>query len=140
MLYLTSFQVACCFVRKYHSHLPPPIGHLFSMAWIENNTTLAVIIAGRPVNRNFDTSTIEFTRICLIRKNIKNLYSKVLAAARRESARRGYTRVITYIRCDEKGIGLIADNWTAAARIKGRQWHGRKPHLIIDKIRYEHAL
>ena len=139
MIYQCSFYTACYFVNKHHRHLKAPIGHKFSLAFIEKEETIAVIIAGRPVNRNFDNSFIEFSRICS-KKYHKNLLSQLLAAARKKAKSLGYKHAITYIREDERGSSLKADNWELQAIVKGRQWKGRKQHEIINKKRFYHKL
>ena len=139
MIHLTSLSVANAFVNRYHRHLKSVVGHKFSIAFMNGNETLGVVIIGRPVNRNFDASVCEFTRVC-VKGYYKNLLSMMLAAARKEAKKRGFRKAITYIRADENGASLKADNWTAVGIVKGRQWTGRKEHEIIDKIRYEHTL
>lgn len=136
---ITSFSVACQFVDKHHRHLKHPRGHKFSIAAIDNEKTLGVLIAGRPVNRNFTPDVIEFTRVCVI-PNQKNLCSQLLAAARKEAKKRKFTKAITYIRADETGASLRADNWQLRATVRARQWHGRKTHEVIAKQRFEFQL
>lgn len=141
MIEKSAFVTACDFVNQHHRHLKAPRGHKFSIAYYGNGSQiLGVVIAGRPVNRNFSiTEVIEFTRVCVL-PGQKNLCSKLLATARRVAAAAGYTKAITYTRADETGASMKADNWKPVAKVKGRQWHGRKQHEIIDKIRWEHQL
>lgn len=138
-IYPTSFNTAADFVRLHHRHLKKIQGHKFSLAAVHNNKTIGVIICGRPVNRNYNSSYIEFTRVCTL-VGYRNLCSQLLASARKKAKSKGYSTAITYIRADEHGASLKSDNWKFVSKVKGRQWHGRKLHEIIDKHKYIHEL
>lgn len=131
-----SFSAAAIYCNSFHSHLKAPRGYKFALALTEKNTTHAIVICGRPVNRNFDSDVIEVTRVISITRK-KNSCSMLLAAARRLAKAKGFKKIISYTRADEQGTIYKADNWKQVAKIKGRQWHGRKKHEIIDKYRWE---
>jgi hypothetical protein len=55
-----------------------------------------------------------------------NCCSMLYAHSAREAERRGFSRIITYIRDDEEGISLRAAGWVCEGRIEGRGWHSAR--------------
>lgn len=59
-----SFADAAEFVRLHHRHHTPPRGHKFSIAAMESDRLVGVVIVGRPVSRHRDDGvTLEVTRL-----------------------------------------------------------------------------
>lgn len=102
---------AAAFVQMWHRHNAPPPGDLFRVGVAdENDTLVAVGVAGRPVARNYDDGgTVEVTRIAS--DGTRNACSMLYGALTRAAYALGYHRVITYTRSDEPGASLRAANW-----------------------------
>ena len=73
---------------------------------------------------------IEVNRLC-IRGGLNpmlrwNCCSKLYAHAAGEAERRGFKRIITYIRADEEGASLRAAGWKSEGPAGGRGWHSAR--------------
>ncbi|WP_408886833.1 XF1762 family protein [Lichenicola cladoniae] len=71
--------------------------------------------------------------------------SKLYAHAAAEAERRGFKRIITYIRADEAGTSLRASGWVCDGPAGGRGWHSRRRarsnrNAWIAKERWSRAL
>jgi hypothetical protein len=67
------------------------------------------------------------------------------AHSAREADRRGFLRIITYIRDDEEGISLRAAGWVCEGPAAGRGWHSARRsrsnrYAWITKQRWSRAL
>ena len=74
------------FVRNFHRHNKPPIGHVFSLGCSDGAHLVGVAICGRPVARPLDDGqTLEVTRLCVSEAAPKGacsfLYSRAWRAA-----------------------------------------------------------
>lgn len=122
---------AGAFVNMHHRHHPSPIGHLFSIGCFADDVLVGVAIIGRPVARMLDDgSTVEITR--LASAGARNVCSKLLGAARKETKKRGYGRVITYTLPAEGGASLRAAGYTCDGPAGGGSWK-RKTRLRLDR-------
>jgi hypothetical protein len=110
------------FVRRYHRHHGPRVGHMFSVAVGDaGGTVRGVAIVGRPVARALqDGRTIEVLRVCT--DGARNACSKLYATARRASAEMGYTRGLTYILDSENGHSLKASGFVWLWTTRGGLW------------------
>lgn len=126
------FSEAAAFVKKYHRHCKPPIGHKFSLACYHNGNLCGVAICGRPVSRHYDNGdTIEITRLCT--NGVRNACSKLYGAACRYARKVGYKKVITYTLESETGSSLRAANFTLdAEKVGGLQWTGKRKHSSLE--------
>ena len=115
-----TFRQACEFVKHWHRHHKPPIGHKFSIGIADSDGTLVgVAMCGRPVSRHFDDGlTLEVNRTAT--NGTKNANSALYGAAWRAAKAMGYCRLVTYTQGDESGVSLVAAGWKEVAK--------RKPH------------
>ena len=121
-----TFKAACEFVKAHHRHHKAPIGHKFSIGCTLKDKLLGVIMCGRPVARALDDGyTLEVNRLCTL--GGKNVCSFLYSAAARCGKAMGYTKIITYILEEEKGISLRASNWVCdgVVRKDGKGWNNR---------------
>ena len=84
------------FVKRNHRHHGKVIGHKFSIAVadVETSKIVGVAIVGRPVSRFLDDGwTLEVNRLCT--DGTHNACSMLYAAAWRAARAMGYKRVIT---------------------------------------------
>lgn len=109
------------FVRRYHRHHAPVVGHKFSIAAEKDARIVGVAIIGRPVSRHRDDGmTLEVTRLCT--DGTKNACSFLYGAASRAAFALGYKRIGTYIRKDETGASLKAAGWRMIGQSTGGSW------------------
>ncbi len=60
-----SLAEANAFVKRYHRHHKPVVGHKFSIGATDGENIVGVCIVGRPVSRYLDDGmTLEVTRCC----------------------------------------------------------------------------
>lgn len=139
------------FVRKHHAHVKPPAGWKFGASiWNGGSTQIGVIMVGRPVSRMLDQKgdTLEVNRLCLNRDLPDplrwNACSQLYAWAAREAEKRGYGRIITYLRDDEDGVSVKAAGWVAEHKSAGGSWdrkdRGRASENTVPKIRWAKSL
>lgn len=136
-----SFSDACDYVKKYHRHNKPPVGHKFSIGLENNKELIGVIMVGRPVSRHMDDGlTLEVNRCCT--DGTKNSCSLLYGAAWRVAKNLGYKRIVTYTLEFESGSSLRGAGWINDHTLKGAAW-GRKnrerqnqPFQLIDKLRW----
>lgn len=120
------FNEACEFIRKYHRHHKPPIGHKFSLA-VANDSGVIVGVAtvGGPVARYLDNGfTLEVNRTCT--DGTKNANSALYGACWRAARALGYRKLITYTLKEESGISLDASGWKCIGEAGGGTWDRKK--------------
>lgn len=120
-----SFDEACEFVRRFHRHHKPPVGHKFSIGvaeWspeVPCSRVVGVAMVGRPVARYLDDGlTLEVNRTCT--DGTENANSMLYAAAWRAAKALGYRKLITYTLASESGSSLRASGWRVVAERKPR--------------------
>ena len=83
-----SLKEANEFVKRYHRHHKPVVGHKFSVAAAVNGAVVGVAIVGRPVSRYLDDGwTLEVNRLCT--DGTKNACSFLYSAAWRAAKNMG---------------------------------------------------
>jgi hypothetical protein len=106
------------FVRQYHRHHQPTVGHKFSIGVAEDGKVVGVAIVGRPLARMLDDGwTVEVNRTCT--DGIRNVNSKLYGACKRAAEALGYRRIITYTLPNEGGASLRAVGWKQADGLYG---------------------
>lgn len=114
-----SLKTAQEFVRQYHRHNTPPVGHKFSVGLFDGEHLLGVAIAGRPVARMLDDGlTLEVTRTCT--DGTRNANSMLYGAIVRAAAAMGYAKCVTYTQHDETGASLRGAGWVVVAQLSAR--------------------
>lgn len=110
------------FVRQYHRHHQPVVGHKFSIGVVDDEGGLrGAAIVGRPVSRLRDDGlTLEVTR--LVTDGCPNACSALYAAAWRAAKAMGYRRIGTYTLVTEPGTSLKAVGWKCLYESPGRSW------------------
>lgn len=117
-----SFEAAAEFVRLHHRHHTPPRGHKFSIAAMDGERLVGVVIVGRPVSRMRDDGvTLEVTRCCT--DGHRNACSFLYGAAARAAFALGYRRIGTYVLRREPGTSLTAAGWKCISEVRGRSWN-----------------
>lgn len=135
------FADAAAFVREHHRHHTPPVGHKFSIAAMNDDELVGVVIVGRPVaRRRDDGSTLEVTRLCTT--GHKNACSFLYGAAARAAFALGYRRIGTYILKREPGTSLAAAGWKLVGETPGKSWsvpsrHRDDKHPIEPRFLFE---
>lgn len=135
------FDEAKAFVKQWHRHHSPPIGHKFSIACAVDGIIVGVVIVGRPVARRLqDGWTLEVNRLAT--DGTKNACSMLYAAAWRAARAMGYRRLITYILDTEPGTSLKAAGWKEIGKAGGLSWNVPSRPRVDKcpsqmKIRYE---
>lgn len=136
------FTDAADFVKRLHRHHTPPVGHKFSIAAMEGDRLVGVVIVGRPVaRRRDDGATLEVTRLCT--DGHRNACSFLYGAAARAAFALGYRRIGTYILKREPGTSLTAAGWKLIGETPGKSWsvpsrartdkHPIEPKLLFEK-------
>jgi hypothetical protein len=114
-----SLKTAQEYVRDYHRHNKPPIGHKFSIGLYDNDRLVGVATAGRPVARMLDDGlTLEVTRTCT--DGTRNANSMLYGAIVRAATALGYARCVTYTQHDESGASLRGAGWTPVQELAPR--------------------
>lgn len=129
------------FVRLWHRHHPPVVGHKFSLGCVIGETVHGVAIIGRPVARMLDDGmTLEVTRLAT--DGTRNACSFLYGRASRAAFALGYKRIGTYILASEPGTSLRAAGWRLIGEVRGRSWSCESrpridKHPTQAKMRYE---
>lgn len=137
-----SFADASAFVRTYHRHHTPSVGHKFSIAALRDGAWVGVVVVGRPVSRfRDDGMTLEVTRLCVL-DDQPNACSFLYGKAAKAALALGYARIGTYILKSEPGTSLKAAGWQCVAEVKGRSWScvsrpRTDKHPTTDKLLWE---
>lgn len=132
------------YVRRFHRHHQPVIGHKFSLAALDDGDIVGVVIVGRPVSRIRDNGwTLEVTRLAT--DGTLNACSFLYGAAARAAFALGYRRIGTYILASEPGTSLAAAGWRQIGEVKGRSWScASRPrvdkHPTTDKLLFERGV
>lgn len=110
------------FVRQFHRHHKPVVGHKFSIGITDGQTVRGVVIVGRPVARMLDNgTTLEVNRCCT--DGVKNGCSMLYGAAWRAAKALGYKKLITYTLPTEGGSSLRAAGWKLLGEAGGGNWN-----------------
>lgn len=121
---------ANAFVRLWHRHHKPVVGHLFSLGAALSGTEapervhqiVGVAIVGRPVARLRDDGiTAEVTRLCT--DGTKDAPSFLYGASARAAFALGFKRIGTYILATEPGTSLMAAGWRLIGEAGGGTWN-----------------
>lgn len=123
---------ANAFVKQFHRHHQPVIGHRFSIAVAdEQGKVRGVAVIGRPVARLLqDGWTVEVTRLAT--DGCPNACSALYAAAWRAAKTLGYRTLITYVLNTEPGTSLKAAGWRCVGECGGGSW-SRPSRPRVDK-------
>jgi hypothetical protein len=114
-----SLKAAQEYVRDYHRHNKPPVGHKFSIGLYDSDRLVGVATAGRPVARMLDDGlTLEVTRTCT--DGTRNANSMLYGAIVRAATALGYARCVTYTQHDESGASLRGAGWTPVQELAPR--------------------
>ena len=106
-------------ITRWHSHHKPVKGHRFAIGAVCDGAIVGVVIVGNPKARLLnDGVTFEVTRLCTNGHN--NAASRLLGAAWRAARAMGVTRMVSYLRSDERGVCYRAAGWIEAAPVAGR--------------------
>jgi len=116
-----SFADACGFVKMWHRHHQPPVGHKFSIGVADDEAVLrGVAIIGRPVARMYDDGlTLEVVRTAT--DGTANVNSMLYAASWRSAKALGYRRLVSYTQDGESGASLRAAGWRVIAERPARK-------------------
>lgn len=117
-----TLEAANEYVRQYHRHHDPVIGHKFSIGVTDEERQLrGAAIVGRPTARRRDDGwTLEVTR--LVTDGCENACSALYAAAWRAAKAMGYRRIGTFILSTEPGTSLKAAGWKLLYETPGKSW------------------
>lgn len=115
-----TFEEACGFVRMWHRHHEPPVGHKFSIGLADQDGVLrGVAIVSRPVARMYqDGLTLEVSRTAT--DGTPNANSMLYGATWRVTKGLGYGRLVTYTQEGEGGGSLRAAGWRVIAERPAR--------------------
>ena len=136
------------FVRSFHRHNKPPIGHVFSVGVSDGAELVGVAICGRPVARMLDDGqTLEVTRCCVNESAPKGACSFLYSRAWRAARALGWSRLITYTLQSEGGASLRGAGWMQVGVVPARNpsdWQNRagrewQPVVGQAKFRWEAA-
>jgi hypothetical protein len=136
------------FVRNFHRHNKPPVGHVFSLGASDGETLIGVAICGQPVARMLDDGeTLEVTRCCVLDTAPKGACSFLYSRAWRAARALGWARLITYTLHTESGASLRGAGWKMVGTIPARDpkdWQSRagrdwQPVVGQAKFRWEAA-
>ena len=143
-----TFAEAAEFVRNFHRHNKPPVGHVFSIAASDGEQLVGVAIVGRPVARMLqDGATLEVLRVCVTDSAPKGACSFLYSRAWRAASALGWSRLITYTLQSESGASLRGAGWKVVNQSpgdKGIGWQnrpGREWQEVVGqaKFRWEAA-
>lgn len=117
-----SLSTANEFVRRFHRHHRPVVGHKWSLGAFLSGDLVGVAIIGRPVARmRDDGETLEVLRLCT--DGTRNACSFLYGAAARAVFALGYRRVGTYTLPSEGGASLRACGWKLIGERGGGSWN-----------------
>lgn len=144
------FATMQAFVRDHHAHCPPPVTWRFGAAIFNGRTQIGVVSVGNPVARAYmHRGWVEVNRLCIRRDTAPQLRwcacSQLYGHAAREAERRGFSKIITYIREDEGGSSLKAAGWQCGGPAGGRSWNGgsrrrNTDNAFVPKLRWSRLL
>ena len=145
-----AFPVMRDFVRRHHRHCPPPVTWRFGASIYNGWTRIGVVSVGNPVASAYmHRGWVEVNRLC-VRHDLApqlawNACSQLYGHAAREAERRGFNKIITYVREDEDGTSLKAAGWECEGAAGGRSWNSparrRNPtNAFVPKVRWSRLL
>ena len=145
-----AFAVMRDFVRRYHRHCPPPVTWRFGASIYNGWTQLGVLSVGNPVAAAYmNRGWVEVNRLC-VRHDLApqlawNACSQLYGHAAREAERRGFCKILTYIRENEDGTSLKAAGWKCEGVAGGRSWNSPKrlrntAEAFVPKLRWSRLL
>jgi hypothetical protein len=121
------FAEAREFVRNFHRHNKPPIGHVFSIGASDGVQLIGVAICGRPVARALDDgATLEVVRCCVSEDAPKGCASFLYARSWRAARALGWAKLITYTLQSESGASLRGAGWRLIGTLPARDEAGWK--------------
>lgn len=126
-----TFPAAQAFIGRHHAHCNPPHAWRFGSGIANGSVLMGVATVGNPVTPALNgRGIVEVNRLC-VRRDVDpmlrwNCCSMLYAHSAREAERRGFQRIITYVRDDEDGTSLKAAGWTLEGRAGGRGWHSAR--------------
>ena len=126
---------ANAFVKLYHRHHKPTVGHKFSVAVSDDSGKIrGVAIVGRPVARNLDNGwVLEVNRVCT--DGTPNACSKLYQASWRIACEMGYRKLITYTLPAEGGASLRGAGWKLIGERGGGNWNVKsRPRIDTDEL------
>lgn len=140
---------AGAFVTKHHRHHKKKHAR-WSVGAEVNGELVGVVVVGNPVAVGLNNGkTFEVLRLCVVEDAPRNTCSRLLGAAWRASKAMGVTRLVSYLRADERGHSYTASGWRCVADVKGREWNSGNKSLrwlpgfyeptteIMDRTRWE---
>ena len=122
------------FVKRFHRHNKPPVGHKFSIGLtIYGAFLVGVASAGRPVARHYDDGfTLEVNRTCTL--GSPNANSMLYGAVWRAAKAMGYKRCITYTQHSESGASLRGAGWTRVKVLAPHSGWNREDRARDDDV------
>ena len=119
------------FVKNFHRHNKPVVGHRFCIGVSDGSELWGVVIVGRPVSRFVQAEgyTAEVLRCCVRDGGPKGCCSFLYGAAWRAWRAMGGERLITYTLQSEGGASLRGAGWRLVAERKPNDpklWQSRK--------------
>lgn len=145
-----ALTAARAFVARHHAHCNPPAVMRYGFAVHNAGLLLGVAMVGNPVAPALcGRGILEVNRLCVRRDVARvlawNACSMLYGRCAQEAERRGFRRIVTYIREDEDGTSLVAAGWKPEAVVRGRGWHSARrargsANAWIDKVRWGRAL
>jgi len=110
------------FVRQFHRHHAPVVGHRWSIGVIRDGTLCGVAICGRPKARLLPQATLlEINRLAT--DGTKNACSKLYAACARIARLMGFHHIETAILESEPGTSLRAAGYEFRRMTAGGDWN-----------------
>lgn len=120
------------FVKEYHRHNRPVVGHRFSVGCFDGERLCGVAIVGRPVARMICHRTVdEVLRVAT--DGTKNACSSLLSACARISQRMGVEKIRTMTLDDEPGTSLRAAGFLFDGISEGGTGWLNRPGRLIDR-------
>jgi hypothetical protein len=117
-----TLEQANAFVKQFHRHHAPVVGHRWSIGIANGNNLCGVAICGRPVARALPHQTlIEINRLAT--DGTKNACSKLYATCAAIAKLMGFGDIETSILDSEPGTSLRAAGFIFRRTIKGRNWN-----------------
>jgi len=118
-----TLREANAFVRDFHRHHAPVVGHRWSVA-VGDSQIRGVAICGRPKARAIPfRSVLEINRVAT--DGTKNACSKLYSMCAAIAKLMGFADIETSILARETGVSLVAAGFTFRRIIKGRDWNCR---------------
>lgn len=113
------------FVRNFHRHNKPPVGHVFSLGASDGERMVGVAMVGRPVAAALqDGVTLEVNRCCVHADAPKGTCSFLYSRAWRAAAALGWERLVTYTLQSEGGASLRGAGWRCIGVLRARNPNG----------------